>query len=205
MSGRFRRPARERQAPPAAGRAARRSSKRGSPASSSRRSRKRSTATRANGSRTLAARGGACAGGGGAARRAAAAGGGAGARPAEDDRDHGHSRCGWCRRPWRLDAGDAAGCRAGCSAPAGLLAIGALGCTFAGWQHVSAWTAGAPAPRPALGAGRHRITRPPSAAPWLLLGALALTAASSLLDRHCRPPLQSRSTPDDYRLRRRLV
>jgi hypothetical protein len=54
------------------------------------------------------------------------------------------------------------------------LAIGALGCTFAAWQHVSAWTAdvrgsGAPPTHPAA-----------AAAPWLLLLALALTGAALL-------------------------
>jgi hypothetical protein len=54
------------------------------------------------------------------------------------------------------------------------LAIGALGCAFAAWQHVSAWTAdsrqtdAAPVPRAA------------TIAPWLLLTALALTGASLL-------------------------
>ena len=59
-------------------------------------------------------------------------------------------------------------------------AIGALGCAFAGWQHVSAWTS-SPA---AVGAGSHpggHLRHPAaSAAPWLLLCALALTGISLL-------------------------
>jgi hypothetical protein len=55
-----------------------------------------------------------------------------------------------------------------------LLAIGALGTAFAGWQQISRWSAedvSPPAP-----------SRAPmvSAAPWLLIAALALTAASLL-------------------------
>jgi hypothetical protein len=54
------------------------------------------------------------------------------------------------------------------------LSFAALGCTFAGFQHISAWTAAAATatelPRSAAA----------SAAPWLLLGALASTAASLL-------------------------
>jgi hypothetical protein len=55
------------------------------------------------------------------------------------------------------------------------LAFGALGCTFAGSQQTSAWTAGAtnPIEMPRSAAA--------SAAPWLLLGALGSTAASLLL------------------------
>lgn len=54
------------------------------------------------------------------------------------------------------------------------LAFSALGCTFAGSQRISAWTAGATtaADLPKSAAA--------SAAPWLLLGALASTAASLL-------------------------
>jgi hypothetical protein len=55
------------------------------------------------------------------------------------------------------------------------LAIGALGCSFAAWQHVSAWSsdpAGGPAPAP-----RHPAA---AAAPWLLLSALAFTSAALL-------------------------
>jgi hypothetical protein len=54
------------------------------------------------------------------------------------------------------------------------MAFAALGCTFAGSQRISVWTAGATTasdlPRSAAA----------SAAPWLLLGALASTAASLL-------------------------
>src|SRR5574338_968002 len=72
------------------------------------------------------------------------------------------------------------GMRAG--VPRGLLgggwamALAALGCTFAAWQRVSAWSAdtrpgsaGAPAPLAAV------------LAPWLMLAALALVGASLLL------------------------
>jgi hypothetical protein len=54
------------------------------------------------------------------------------------------------------------------------LAFAALGCTFAGSQQISAWTAGA-----TTAADLPRSTAA-SAAPWLLLGALAGTAASLL-------------------------
>ena len=59
-----------------------------------------------------------------------------------------------------------------------LLALGALGTAFVGWQHISAWAAEA---RP----GGNRVTAPlhvpaAAAAPWLLIAALALTAASLL-------------------------
>ena len=56
-----------------------------------------------------------------------------------------------------------------------LSAIGALGCSFAGWQHVSMWTsdpAGGPTGRP-----HHPAI---AAAPWCLLAALALTCLSVL-------------------------
>jgi hypothetical protein len=56
------------------------------------------------------------------------------------------------------------------------LAIAALGCVFAAWQHVSAWSsdpAGGPAPAP-----RHPAA---VAAPWLLLASLAFTCAALLL------------------------
>jgi len=82
---------------------------------------------------------------------------------------------------WMLSAALAVwlpGMRAGM--PRGLLGAGwalafaALGCTFAGSQRISAWTAGATTatdlPRSAAA----------SLAPWLLLGALASTAASLL-------------------------
>jgi hypothetical protein len=60
-----------------------------------------------------------------------------------------------------------------------VLAIAALGAAFSGWQQVSAWTA---APRPAPDGGGVAISAHPSvaAAPWLLLGALALTGISLL-------------------------
>jgi hypothetical protein len=54
------------------------------------------------------------------------------------------------------------------------LAIGALGCAFVAWQHVSAWTADA---RSGDAAPVHRAA---TIAPWLLLTALALTGASLL-------------------------
>jgi len=57
-----------------------------------------------------------------------------------------------------------------------IAAIIALGCSFAGWQHVSAWTA-AVGPDAATGNPHHPAV---SAAPWLLLGALALTGISLL-------------------------
>ena len=54
----------------------------------------------------------------------------------------------------------------------------ALGCAFVGWQHVSAWTAAAgPAVGGAAGTPDHPAA---SAAPWLLLGGLALTGISLL-------------------------
>ena len=53
-----------------------------------------------------------------------------------------------------------------------------LGCAFAGWRHVSAWTAAAgPATGTAPGNPDHPAV---TAAPWLLLGALALTGISLL-------------------------
>jgi hypothetical protein len=59
-----------------------------------------------------------------------------------------------------------------------MFAIIALGCAFVGWQHVSAWTAAAgPAPGGAPDRPDHRAA---GAAPWLLLGALALTGISLL-------------------------
>jgi hypothetical protein len=81
---------------------------------------------------------------------------------------------------WMLSAALAVwlpGMRAGL--PRGLLgtgwalAFGALGCTFAGSQRISAWTAAAASgPPPASAAA--------DVAPWLLLLALASTAASLL-------------------------
>ena len=57
------------------------------------------------------------------------------------------------------------------------LAIGALGCTFAAWQQVSTWSADT---RPAAG-GAAPAYAAAAAAPWLLLGALALIGSSLLL------------------------
>jgi hypothetical protein len=57
-----------------------------------------------------------------------------------------------------------------------LSAIVSLGCAFAGWQHVSAWTADS-GPAAVPGNPHHPAA---SAAPWLLLGALALTGISLL-------------------------
>lgn len=54
------------------------------------------------------------------------------------------------------------------------LAIGALGCTFAAWQDVSAWSADT------RGNGAAPVPRAAAAAPWLLLLALALTGAALL-------------------------
>ena len=54
------------------------------------------------------------------------------------------------------------------------LAIGALGSTFAAWQHVSAWSSDV------KGSGAHSVHRAAAIAPWLLLGALALTGAALL-------------------------
>jgi len=82
---------------------------------------------------------------------------------------------------WMLSAALAVwlpGMRAGL--PRGLLAIGwtaafgSLGCTFAGSHRIAVWTlpAGTNSPTPASG--------PASAAPWLLLFALASTGASLL-------------------------
>jgi hypothetical protein len=60
-----------------------------------------------------------------------------------------------------------------------VLAIGALGTVFAAWQRVSVWTAAAwPSPDPS---GVVSPAHPAAAAaPWLLLGALALTGVSLL-------------------------
>lgn len=57
-----------------------------------------------------------------------------------------------------------------------VLALGVLGCVFAGWQQVTVW-ASAPEPPPA-GSSTLVIL-----APWLMLGALAAVAASLLLAR----------------------
>jgi hypothetical protein len=56
-----------------------------------------------------------------------------------------------------------------------LAAIAALGCTFAAWQDVAAWSADA---RGGPAAPSNFVT---AAAPWLLLIALALTGASLLI------------------------
>jgi hypothetical protein len=56
-------------------------------------------------------------------------------------------------------------------------AFGALGCTFAGWQTISEWTAD---PK-ATAAGGPPRSAAAAAAPWLLLLALALVAASLLI------------------------
>jgi hypothetical protein len=55
-----------------------------------------------------------------------------------------------------------------------VLAIGALGCAFAGWQHVSVWTTDT------RGSDAAPVHRAGTIAPWLLLLALALTGASLL-------------------------
>jgi hypothetical protein len=58
------------------------------------------------------------------------------------------------------------------------LALAALGTAFAGWQRISAWTAETrQASGPAIGLVPQTAG---VAAPWLLIGALALTAASLL-------------------------
>ena len=56
------------------------------------------------------------------------------------------------------------------------IAIAALGCAFAAWQHVSVWSADV---RGAGGAAPHHPAA--MAAPWLLLVALALTGAALLV------------------------
>jgi hypothetical protein len=58
-----------------------------------------------------------------------------------------------------------------------LLAIAALGCAFAAWQHISAWTATASGTVQAAASPDHPGA---AAAPWLLLGALGLTGISLL-------------------------
>jgi hypothetical protein len=60
-----------------------------------------------------------------------------------------------------------------------IAAIAALGCAFAAWQHVSAWTAAVRPAGDAAGTGNPRHPAA-TAAPWLLLGALALTGVSLL-------------------------
>lgn len=57
-------------------------------------------------------------------------------------------------------------------------ALAALGCAFAAWQRIAAWSAadrGAGAPNTAVPSGAERT------APWLLLAAVALSGASLLL------------------------
>jgi hypothetical protein len=59
-----------------------------------------------------------------------------------------------------------------------VLVLGALGCAFAGWQRIAAWSAADAGP------GRAVMNGPQLAeimAPWLLLGALALCGASLLI------------------------
>ena len=60
-----------------------------------------------------------------------------------------------------------------------ILAIGALGTAFAAWQQVSAWTA-APRPSPEPIGAASPVHPAAAAAPWLLIGALALTGVSLL-------------------------
>jgi hypothetical protein len=60
-----------------------------------------------------------------------------------------------------------------------ILAIGALGAAFAAWQQVSAWTV-APRPSPDPMGAASPVPSAAAAAPWLLLGALALTGVSLL-------------------------
>jgi hypothetical protein len=55
------------------------------------------------------------------------------------------------------------------------LAIAALGCAFAAWQDVSAWSADLQAAGP--GSSRHRAA---TTAPWLLLASLALVGGAFL-------------------------
>jgi hypothetical protein len=55
------------------------------------------------------------------------------------------------------------------------VAIGALGCAFAAWQHVSAWTANV------RGEGAAPSHLAATMAPWLLLIALALTGTALLI------------------------
>ena len=83
---------------------------------------------------------------------------------------------------WALSAalsvwmpGMRAGIPRGLLATGWLLALGALGTSLVGWQAISGWAA-------ETRAGLSRPLHSPSAvaAPWLLLGALALTAASLL-------------------------
>ena len=65
-----------------------------------------------------------------------------------------------------------------------LLAIAALGCAFLGWQHVSAWSAQlGSAATSGLELPADQVYVPPfpsAAAPWLLVGSLALTLGALL-------------------------
>lgn len=86
---------------------------------------------------------------------------------------------------WMLSAALAIwlpGMRAGlprlCLGSGWALAIASLGGTFAGWQHITAWSAGTTGPLEQTAAPRHAAA---AAAPWLLLGALTLTGASLLM------------------------
>ena len=60
-----------------------------------------------------------------------------------------------------------------------VLAIGTLGTAFAAWQQVSAWTTAA-RPLPDASVAANPAHPAAVAAPWLLLGALALTGISLL-------------------------
>jgi hypothetical protein len=57
------------------------------------------------------------------------------------------------------------------------LAFAALGCTFASWQHIAAWTVGAAG---AMSGSDSPASAAASAAPWTLLLALAAIGASLL-------------------------
>jgi hypothetical protein len=58
------------------------------------------------------------------------------------------------------------------------IVLAALGCAFAGWQRISAWSAADAGPGRAIVDGPHLAE---ILAPWLLLGALALCGASLLI------------------------
>ena len=57
-----------------------------------------------------------------------------------------------------------------------LLAIAALGASFAAWQQVSTWSS-----ELAAGAAPPPVFRAAAAAPWLLIAALVMTAGSLLV------------------------
>jgi hypothetical protein len=62
-----------------------------------------------------------------------------------------------------------------------LLAVAALGCVFAAWQHVFAWSTqidSAVTPASAAAVPSHPQHRAATAAPWLLLASLGLTLAT---------------------------